>query len=77
MFKEPPEHRKKVIREILKQRPAIILNGPDKDAQGHELPFGQFDLEIPDGIGNLNVYRPIMDNNFGALMLFSHTEKEG
>jgi len=71
----PPEHRKEVIRNPLENRPAVILNGPDKGNENFQFPEGSFDLEIPDGNGNLNIYRPIADNNLGALLLFSHTEK--
>lgn len=74
----PPKHRKKSIRNPLDKCPAIILNGPDKGSEGFTFnALDEFDLEIPDGNGNLNVYRPISGNNFGTLMLFSHTEKEG
>ena len=75
---KPPKHRKKSIRNPMENPPAIILNGPNKGEDGHIFKaFDEFDLEISDGNGNLNIYRPISGNNFGTLMLFSHTEKEG
>jgi|TARA_Y100000034_G_scaffold109000_1_gene139853 hypothetical protein len=71
----PPKHRKKSIRNPLENCPAIILNGPNKLEDGHFFDMMKdFDLEIKDG-KDLHIYRPISQNNFGALMLFSHTEK--
>lgn len=71
---KPPQHRKKLIRNPLPQCPAIILNGPDKGIDGYFFDaMAEFDLEIPDG-DKLNIYRPISGNNFGTLMLYSHTE---
>jgi len=75
--KDPSKDLQKPCKKVIPEnRPAVLLNGPNKDETGHTFLEFENHLKIADGEGNYNVYFPLNQNAIVAVLTFSHNTKD-